>query len=168
VVEEKTEKPPTHCWRITMKTLFSLAVASAVVGLPLTAQEVTPAEAEALVKEAIKYAKAKGKEAAFKAITVSGGPFHKHGGELYIFVYDFNGKVVAHGQGSHKVGIVQLKIKDPDGREFVAERIQLAKSKGKGWHDYKYLNPATEKIEKKTSYIEVWEDLIFGAGIYKK
>lgn len=139
-----------------------------LVGLPLTAQAPTAAEAETLVKEAIAFAKTKGKDAAFKAITVSGGPFHKHGGELYVFGYDMEGKIQAHGQGASKVGIIQAKAKDPDGREYIAERIQLAKSKGKGWHDYKYLNPVDKKIENKTSYIEVWDGLIFGAGIYKK
>ncbi len=134
----------------------------------LAAQDATPAEAEALVKEAIAFAKANGKEAAFKEITRVGGRFHKHGGELYVFVYDMDGKVLAHGQGAAKVGVNQFKAKDPDGREFVKERIALAKAKGKGWHDYKYLNPKTGVKEPKTSYIEVWNGCIFGAGIYKK
>lgn len=151
-----------------MNTFLRLVVTAALVGLPLAAQDASPAEAEALVKEAIQYAKSKGKEAAFKTITVAGGPFHKHNGALYVFVYDLEGKVLAHGQGSSKVGLNQAKAKDPDGKEFVQERIQLAKSKGKGWHDYKYLNPVDKKIENKTSYIEVWEGLIFGSGIYKK
>ena len=30
------------------------------------------------------------------------------------------------------------------------------------------MNPKDNKKEPKTSYIEVWEHLIFGAGIYKK
>ncbi|GLH74434.1 hypothetical protein GETHLI_29360 [Geothrix limicola] len=136
--------------------------------LTLAAQDVSPVEVEALVKEAIAFAKTNGKEAAFKEITRAGGRFHKYGGELYVFVYDMDGKVLAHGQGASKVGVNQFKAKDPDGVEFVQERIRLAKSKGKGWHDYKYLNPKDGKKEPKTSYIEVWDNLIFGAGIYKK
>ena len=134
----------------------------------LAAQDATPAETEALVKEAIAFAKTNGKEAAFKEITKVGGQFHRHGGELYVFVYDMDGKVVAHGQGAVKVGVNQLNAKDPDGVEFVKERIKLAKTKGKGWHDYQYVNPNTQKRQPKTSYIEVWDNLIFGAGIYKK
>lgn len=136
--------------------------------LGLAAQDATPAETEGLVKEAIAFAKASGKEAAFKEITRTGGRFHRHGGELYVFVYDLDGKVVAHGQGAGKVGVNQSKAKDPDGVEFVQDRIRLAKTKGKGWHDYKYVNPKGGKKEPKTSYIEVWDNLIFGAGIYKK
>lgn len=135
---------------------------------PLGAQDGTPAEAEALVKAAIAYAKAHGKDAAFKEITKRDGPFQKYGGELYVFVYDMDGKVLAHGQGASKVGVNQFKAKDPDGREFVKERIELAKAKGKGWHDYKYVNPKTGVKEPKTSYIEVWNGCIFGSGIYKK
>lgn len=136
--------------------------------LSLAAQDVTTAETEALVKEAIAFAKANGKDAAFKEITKAGGRFHKHGGELYVFIYDMEGKVLAHGQGAAKVGVNQAKAKDPDGVEFVQDRIRLAKTKGKGWHDYKYMNPKDGKKEPKTSYIEVWDNLIFGAGIYKK
>jgi signal transduction histidine kinase len=147
------------------RVIFALASAIAVFGW---AQDATPVETEALVKEAIAFAKASGKDAAIKEITKPGGKFHRHGGALYVFVYDMDGKVVAHGQGPSKVGVNQFNAKDPDGKEFVKERIQLAKGKGKGWHDYKFRNPVTNKMESKTSYIEVWNGLIFGAGIYKK
>lgn len=150
-----------------VRRLLSVLILPALC-LTLAAQDATPAEAESLVKEAIAFAKASGKEAAFKEITKVGGRFHRHGGELYVFVYDLDGKVLAHGQGASKVGVNQFKAKDPDGVEFVQDRIKLAKTKGKGWHDYKYLNPKDGKKEPKTSYIEVWDNLIFGAGIYKK
>jgi cytochrome c len=150
-----------------MRRLMSILCLPALC-LSLAAQAVTPAETEALVKEAIAFAKANGKDAAFKEITKVGGRFHKHGGELYVFVYDLDGKVLAHGQGAAKVGVNQINAKDPEGREFIKERVNLAKGKGKGWHDYIYMNPKDNKKEPKTSYIEVWEHLIFGAGIYKK
>lgn len=151
-----------------MRQPASLLIVAGLIAVPASAQDATPAEAEALVKAAIGFAKANGKEAAFKEITRAGGAFHKHAGELYVFVYDLNGKVVAHGQGASKIGINQINARDPDGREFVRDRVQLATTKGKGWHDYKYRNPASNKLENKTSYIELWDGLIFGAGIYKK
>jgi cytochrome c len=150
--------------RRTLGTLLCLPA----LCLGLVAQDASPAETEALVKEAIAFAKANGKDAAIKEITRAGGKFHRHGGELYVFIYDLDGKVIAHGQGAGKIGVNQINAKDPDGVEFVKDRIKLAKSKGKGWHDYQYVNPATMKRQPKTSYIEVWDNLIFGAGIYKK
>jgi cytochrome c len=149
------------------RTLAALLLSPALV-LTVSAQDATPAEAEALVKEAIAFAKANGKEAAFKEITKIGGKFHRHGVEMYVFVYDLDGKVLAHGQGANRIGVNQSNAKDPDGKEFIKERINLAKTKGKGWHDYKFPNPTTKKLEAKTSYIEVWDGAIFGCGIYKK
>ncbi|BDU70606.1 hypothetical protein GETHOR_27070 [Geothrix oryzae] len=139
-----------------------------VICMPMAAQNATPAEAEALVKEAIAYAKTHGKDAACKEITRPDGSLRKHGGELYVFVNTMDGKNLAHGMGARFVGADQSKAKDPDGVEYMQERIKLAKTKGKGWHEYKYLNPKTGKKETKASYIEVWDGLIFGAGIYKK
>jgi len=151
-----------------MRSAFTTLLCLPALCLPLVAQDATPAETEALVKEAIAFAKANGKDAAIREITKIGGKFHRHGGELYVFIYDMEGKVIAHGQGASKLGVNQINAKDPDGVEFVKERIKLAKTKGKGWHDYQYVNPTLQKKQPKTSYIEVWENLIFGAGIYKK
>jgi cytochrome c len=151
-----------------MRRAFGTLLCLPLLCLTLAAQDASPAETEALVKGAIAFAKANGKDAAIKEITKAGGKFHRYGGELYVFIYDMDGKVVAHGQGASKIGVNQINAKDPDGVEFVKERIKLAKTKGKGWHDYQYVNPTTMKKQPKTSYIEVWENLIFGAGIYKK
>ncbi len=151
-----------------MRRAFGTLLCLPALCLGLAAQDASPAETETLVKEAIAFAKANGKDAAIKEITRAGGKFHRHGGELYVFIYDMDGKVIAHGQGAGKIGVNQINAKDPDGVEFVKDRIKLAKSKGKGWHDYQYVNPTTMKRQPKTSYIEVWDNLIFGAGIYKK
>ena len=136
--------------------------------LSLAAQEVPPAEAVALVKDAIAFAKANGKLEAFKEFTRKGGKFTKHDGDLYIWVYDMEGKVLAHGQDASRVGANQLNAKDPNGVEYIKERINLAKTKGKGWHTYQYLNRKTKQYAPRSSYIEVWENMIFGTGIVTK
>jgi cytochrome c len=141
--------------------LFSLLVAGLV--MPLQAE--TKTEAEAMVKKAIAFAKAQGKDKALAEISKPGGTFTK--GSLYVFVYDLQGKVKAHGQNPKLVDKDMLEVKDPDGVFYVKERIALVKSKGKGWQDYKFSNPNTKKIEAKTAYVELYEGLIFGCGIYK-
>jgi signal transduction histidine kinase len=60
-----------------------------------------------------------------------------------------------------------MNIEDPDGKFYVKERIELAKTKGSGRQDYKFTNPSTKKIENKTAYIEKIDNLIFGCGVYK-
>src|SRR5664279_1414410 len=100
-----------------MRPRTYLLLGLAAICLSLVAQDATQAETETLVKSAIAFAKTNGKEAAIKEITKAGGQFHRHGGELYVFVYDLDGKVVAHGQGASKVGVNQMNAKDSDGVE---------------------------------------------------
>jgi cytochrome c len=78
-----------------------------------------------------------------------------------------NGKVLAHGQNIKMIGKDLYEVTDADGKAYVKERIEIAKSKGKGWQNYKFSNPVTKKIEDKTAYIEKYEDVIVGSGVYK-
>ncbi|MGQ9695845.1 MAG: cache domain-containing protein [Thermodesulfobacteriota bacterium] len=126
----------------------------------------TKEEAEALVKKAISLIKSEGKEKAFAEINNPKGKFVDR--DLYIFVYDLNGKCVAHGFNPKMIGKDLLEIKDADGRYFVKERIEIGKTKGKGWQDYKFTNPLSKKIELKSAYIEKIDDLIVGCGVYKR
>jgi hypothetical protein len=125
----------------------------------------TAAEAEAMVKKAVTYLKTNGEEKSLKDFSDPAGKFVE--GDLYIFVYDLQGKCVAHGGNPKMVGKELLELKDADGKEFVKERIEIAKSKGKGWQNYKWNNPTTKKIEDKTAYIEKTGNFIIGCGAYK-
>jgi signal transduction histidine kinase len=58
-------------------------------------------------------------------------------------------------------------MKDPDGKAYVKERIDIANKDGKGWQDYKFTNPLTKKIEPKTTYLEKVDDMIICCGAYK-
>ena len=47
--------------------------------------------------------------------------------DLYIVVYGLDGVVLAHGANASRVGTNQIDDKDPDGKAFVKERVELAK-----------------------------------------
>jgi cytochrome c len=126
----------------------------------------TTAEAEAMVKKAIQLIKAEGKEKAFAEISNPKGKFVDR--DLYIFVYDMDGKCVAHGFNQKMIGKELIEIKDSDGKSYVKERVEIAKTKGKGWQDYKFTDPITKKIEPKSAYVERVENLIVGCGVYKR
>jgi len=126
----------------------------------------TPAEAESMVKKAIAFYKANGQDKAFTEVNNTKGQFTKD--DLYIFVYDIKGKCVAHGFNQKMIGKELIDLKDADNKFFVKERIEIAKTKGKGWQDYMFTNPTTKKLEHKTAYIEKVDDYIFGCGAYKK
>jgi hypothetical protein len=163
------QKKPFSGRFIEMKRMFVMAVVMmflvAFSGFALAADG-TPAEAKALVKKAVDYMKANGKEKAFAEFSNPKGKFVN--GDLYIFVYDMNGKCVAHGFNQKMIGKDLKEMKDPDGKFYVKERIEIAKTKGSGWQDYKFTNPTSKKLESKTAYIEKYEDVIVGCGAYKK
>lgn len=133
----------------------------------LAAQE-QKAKAQALVKEAIAYEHANGREALLKETNQGSGRFHVKGGDdLYIFVYDLKGTCLAIGFQSQLVGVNRWNVKDPDGKFFLQEIIRAGQQKGGGWVDYKYTNPKNGKIEAKTSYVESVDGMVIGCGIYK-
>ena len=143
-------------------SLLALATGS----MAFAAEFGTAAEAEALVKKAIQVVKAEGKEKAFAEINNPKGKFVDR--DLYIFVYDMDGKCVAHGFNQKMIGKELIEIKDSDGKLYVKERVEIAKTKGKGWQDYKFTDPITKKIEPKSAYVERVESLIVGCGVYKR
>ena len=125
----------------------------------------TAAEAEALVRKAVAYIRENGREKAFSEINNKGGMFTNR--DLYVFVYDMTGRGVAHGQNLGLIGKDLLNVQDADKKYYVKERIEIARAKGKGWQDYKFINPKTKAVEDKMAYIERCDDLIVGAGAYK-
>jgi cytochrome c len=147
-------------------TMLFLAATILCTGLLFGAEKkATPAEAEAMVKKVLAFYKANGKDKTFAAINDHKGQFVA--GDLYVVVYDMTGKCVAHGANPKQIGKDMIDVKDPDGVAFVKERVEIAK-KGKGWQHYKWANPVSGTIEPKTMYIESVDNLIFGAGAYKK
>lgn len=153
-----------------MKKMLSIVLVGVfLLGFAVTAfgsENGTPAEAEALVKKAIAYVKEAGKTKALAEFSNPKGKFIDR--DLYIFVYDMSGTVLAHGQNAKMVGKNLADVKDPDGKQYVKERIELVRAKGKGWQEYKFSNPLTKKIEPKKAYVEKYEDMIIGSGAYHK
>ncbi len=124
----------------------------------------TAKEAKDLVEKGVSYIEAHGKEKAFSEFTDLKGKFIDR--DLYIFVVDFKGLTLAHGGNSKLVGKDMSELKDSDGRFFIKEFVELAKTKGSGWVDYKWQNPVTKNIEPKSTYIQRHGDYFLGCGIY--
>lgn len=125
----------------------------------------TPKEAEAMVAKAVKAVVAN-RDAAFKEITAKDKKWVVS--DLYPVVYDINGKCLAHGQNPKMIGKDLIDMADADGKEYMKERVSLAKSKGKFWHDYKFTDPVTKKVLPKSMYCEKEGELIVCAGVYKR
>lgn len=149
-----------------MRALPALAIAIAAFTHSIHALADDAADATAMVKRAVALIKEAGKDKAIAAFNDPNGSFRK--GDLYIFVTDTKGRMLANGSNAKLIGKDLIDLKDSDGKPFVKEYIDVAVKKGSGWSDYKWVNPNTKAIEPKSTYVERVDDLVVGCGIYKK
>jgi signal transduction histidine kinase len=150
-----------------MRKLAALAALTLLVPVASRAEEyATTKDAALMVRHAVAFLKKEGKEKAFAEFNDPKGRFTYR--DLYIMVYDLNGKCVSHGAKKERIGKDFLEEKDVDGKQFVKERVEIAKRNGKGWQEYKFQNPLTKRVEQKVAYFERVGDVIVLCGAYKK
>ena len=148
----------------------TLTLALAAVCIPFAAQaqtKATAAEATAMVKKGVTTLKTAGKDKdkVYAEVTAKDAKWADR--DLYLVVYGIDGVVRAHGANAKMVGNNMIDMMDIDGKPYIKERIDLAKTKGTFWQDYKFTNPTTKKIEPKSMYCEKLDDSVVCAGIYK-
>ena len=142
----------------------AFVTAFCVGGMALGATAASKDEAVAMVKKAVSAIKAEGPGKAYPEISNPSGKFVD--GDLYIVVYGLDGMVLAHGADAKRVGTNQLGDKDPDGKAFVKERVQLAATHPSFWQNYKFMNPVTHKVEPKNMYCERLDQTVVCGGVY--
>lgn len=148
-----------------LKPSLPLLAATFVLVSPALAGNATKDEAVAMVKTAVTFIKAEGVEKAYPEISNKTGKFVKD--DLYVVVYQLDGKVLAHGANQKFVGKDLIDAQDVDGKLYVKERVELAAKQPSFWQDYKFVNPVTKKVEPKQMYCEKLENTAVCAGIYK-
>lgn len=122
-------------------------------------------EAVAMVKKAVSFIKEKGADKAYPEFTGKAPGFIDR--DLYVVVYQLDGKVLAHGSNAKFVGKDLIDAQDVDGKLYVKERVEMAAKQPSFWQDYKFVNPVTKKVEPKQMYCEKVENTAVCAGIYK-
>lgn len=150
------------------KAAVCLVVAmTLVLGAAFVSQAATLDEAKALGIKAAEFVKANGKDKGIAEIGNPKGRFSK--GELYVTLHDINGIVVAFSPNPKMVGLNNLDLKDPDGKYFNREMVEVAK-KGSGWVEYSWTNPETMKIGHKKAWVQRVEgtDMFTLCGIFQK
>jgi signal transduction histidine kinase len=150
------------------KGVVCLSVAMAVIfGLALVSHAATLDDAKSLAEKAAAFVKANGKEKGIDEIGNPKGQFVK--GDLYVTMQDTKGIVVANPVNPTIVGQNHMDLKDPSGKLFVKEMIQIATTKGGGWTTYTWVNPATRKVQAKKSWVQKVEgtDLYTLCGIFQ-
>ena len=151
-----------------MKKLACLFITFAFImaaGMAQAQQKASAAQAKMHVEKAVKFYTDVGKKKALADFSDAKGRWVK--GDLYIYVWSFEGVVLANGVDQKVIGTKTINKPDVEGKFFRKEAINLAKTKGGGWTDYKYKNPKTNQIEQKTTYCKKVEDVVICCGAYK-
>ena len=147
-----------------MKPLLMTAL---LLSAAAQAAEPNEKDAIAMAERGAAFIKAHGKDEMMKHISARDSDFVP--GSLYVDMRDINtGIVLAHPFNPSIVGKDLTDVPDASGKKYRREIIELGQKKGHGWVDYQYKNPATGKIEPKTTYILRVGDVVLEAGIYKK
>jgi cytochrome c len=144
------------------------AVLIAAIGFssPAFAAEPSEKDAIAMVEKGAAFMKGSSKDEMIKRINAKDADYVQ--GPLYLTMRDAKGVILANPVNPAMIGKDLVDVPDADGKLFRREIIELAKKKGKGWVDYKFKNPASGKVEAKTTYIYLVGDVTLEAGIYKK
>ena len=150
-----------------MKRLLTGTLLCLTLGPAAAVMEPNEKNAIAMAERGAALIKAKGKDEMMKRINAKDPDFVQ--GQLYIDLRDVKtGIVLAHPYNPSIVGKDLTDVPDASGKKYRREIIELAARKGSGWVDYQYKNPATGKLEPKTTYILRVGDIVLEAGIYKK
>ena len=146
----------------TLRMLLALLVAASI--LPVFAAD-DPADAIAIVDKGLDYIQKNGKDALIREVNAKNPQFIK--GPIYLTLRGIDGTTLAHPFNPRLVGKNLTELHDADGKYFRKEIIETAKTKGKGWVDFRYNNPETKELEMKSTYLVRSGAVILEAGIYK-
>lgn len=150
-------------------TLFALSMlafnAGATTADAPTSAPATANDAAALVRKAVAYLKKNGKDKLLAEASNPKGAFVDR--DLYLSVYTFDGKVVAHGHNAKLIGVDVSALRDANNRYFIKDILATARNAGSGWVDYKWVDPVSNALRDKSVYLEKADELVIAAGYYK-
>jgi len=148
------------------RTVAGVAAAFMAVTFAMAADRASKDEAVAFANRAAAYWKKSGRDAALAEFNSPKGQFIDR--DLYIFALDAaTGKALAHGANAKLVGRDLMALKDPEGKLFVKEMLQVGAAGKPAWVDYKWPNPTSQQVESKSSYVLKVDDIVIGVGVYK-
>jgi cytochrome c len=123
-------------------------------------------DAKDWVAKAIALYKKTGKAAALAEFSKRGGSFIQD--DMYIFVLNRKGTVLAHGVDEKYIGEDFIDIKDYEGKRFIIEIVETANTQGSGFVEYTWYDPLRKNGVPKRLYFEKVDDLIICSGVYQK
>ena len=123
----------------------------------------TEERARALAERAAAFLKSNGAGVALPAFTARTHGFGA--GDLYVFVFDFHGTMLASGGWPEHVG---ANVVGPYGAggPYARIRRRAASPAGRGWVRYNWYSPCTRSMQPKMTYVIRVGRYIVGVGAY--
>lgn len=145
--------------------LFVLTpVLAAPPATPVVSTAPSKDDVVARVNKAVEFYRQYGRDKTVAELNRRDGAFAK--GMDYVDLHDINGVCIAHPRSPDLIGQNRLDSADPQGKHFIREIIEAAKTHQDGWVSYQRENPNNGAIEHKIAYWAVHDGLIFKAGTY--
>ncbi len=92
----------------------------------------------------------------------------RYQGDQYFWINDMHPTMLMHPFTADMVGSDLSDYKDPNGKKFFVDMVELCKKAGEGSVDYMWPKPGQTKPDPKISYVKLQRDWgwIVGSGIY--
>jgi cytochrome c len=149
-----------------MRAHIPLMLSGLILAVPaLAADQPTPADAKAMLAKAVAFYKEHGRKAAFEAFNKNAPPFSDRG--LYVFCIGPDRTLVADGEFRSFIGQSADIIKDATGRKLGEALWDAARNEEPGEVHYQFLDPATQKMKPKVSFVERVDQDVCGVGTYE-
>jgi signal transduction histidine kinase len=158
-------EPPMSLTRRHFATLAAAVSLTLATAAAHAEDRAKPEEAKALLAKAVGHIKAVGRDKAYADFMNKAGPWVDR--DLYITVFDLEGKTLAHGANARMVGKDNINLQDANGKFHIKERLEIAKTKGRGQQEFAFLNPMTKQIEPKLMFFERIDDIVVACGAYR-
>lgn len=120
--------------------------------------------AMALVRQGIAHLRQHGPKKAFADFNRRDGGFVE--GDCYLLVFDKSCFMHANGGDPTLAGRNHADFRDVDGKLMTRECIEVARSRGNGWVDYRWNNPKVGRVQRKSTFVERAGDYVIGCGVY--
>jgi cytochrome c len=151
------------CVAVVSAFLFTSVIA-APPATPISVDAPSKEDIVAKVNKAVDFYRQNGRDKTIAELNRRDGAFAK--GTDYVDLHDLNGVCVAHPRSPDLVGQNRLDTTDPNGKHFMKEIVEAAKTHPDGWISYLRENPNNGEIEHKISYWAVRDGLIFKSTTY--
>ena len=144
---------------------IALAAAALCAGaLAAAAKRGTPAEAQAMLDQAIEHYRSAGRQQALADFNAPKAPFADR--DLYVFCLAKDHETLANGGFPALVGASADMLRDADGKLLAGQMWDAASPGGKGSVEYRWFNPVTRQVEPKISYVRLAGEDLCGVGAY--